>query len=157
MNKDERWEVQRTGFHLKRRGDLRLMVGKFGAKYRVLVTRTADDTRSEKVFYSGIAANADDAMAIAERMAERVASQHPKGDAALQKQQKHPTGIYLTRRAGINLVVEHVGTIFSVVVTYVTDEGLPEKAIFAGSARNAEDAFALGHEAAERASIRGAG
>jgi hypothetical protein len=69
-------------------------------------------------------------------------------------QKRQPTGIYLTRRGDIHLMVEHVGSTFRVVVTHVRNEALPEEVIYSGSARNAEDAFILADQAAEQASVR---
>jgi hypothetical protein len=65
------WNVELNGVYLTRGGNIRLMVEKVGANFRVLVTRDVDETQPEEVVYAGTAANADDGMAIAERMAEQ--------------------------------------------------------------------------------------
>ena len=64
-----RWQSQSNGFHQKQSEDIRLLVEKVGAKYRVLVTRVIDRMRPDDVVYAGSAANADEAMATAERVA----------------------------------------------------------------------------------------
>jgi len=65
------WKARPNGFYLTQSGNIRLMVEKVGANFRVLVTRDVDETQPEEVVYAGTAANADDGMAIAERMAEQ--------------------------------------------------------------------------------------
>ena len=65
------WKARPNGFYLTQSGNIRLLVEKVGARFRVLVTRSVDEMQPEEVVYAGTAANADDGMAIAERMAER--------------------------------------------------------------------------------------
>jgi hypothetical protein len=60
--------------YLNRRGDIRLMIEHVGATFRVLVTRVIDENRREEVVYTGSARNADDAMMLAERIAEEAAA-----------------------------------------------------------------------------------
>jgi len=68
------WKRQPTGLYLSRRGDIRLMIEQVGSNFRVMVTRVIDENRPEEVLYTGSARNADDAMMLADRIAEQAAA-----------------------------------------------------------------------------------
>ncbi len=63
------WRSQPNDLHLKQSGDIRLLVEKVGVKYRVLVTRVIDGMQADEIVYTGSAANAVEAMTMAERVA----------------------------------------------------------------------------------------
>lgn len=68
------WRAQPNGFYLRQTGDIRLLVEEVGVRCRVVVSRIIDDMLPEELIYAGSAANAHDAMAIADHAAERAAS-----------------------------------------------------------------------------------
>jgi hypothetical protein len=68
------WRAQPDGFYVGQIGDIRLLVEEVGARCRVVVSRITDDMLPEVLIYTASAANAHDAMAIAEHAAEREAS-----------------------------------------------------------------------------------
>jgi hypothetical protein len=65
------WKKQLNGCLTTEVGDVRMMVEEVGSGFRVIVTRSGDETQPEKVLASASAANAGAAMSIAERMASR--------------------------------------------------------------------------------------
>ena len=67
---NSQWKVKKNGLRLAESGDLVLVVERVGLKFRVLVTQTIDEMQPEEVVYSGSADTADDAMTLAERVAE---------------------------------------------------------------------------------------
>jgi len=68
------WKVRPNGFYSMQSGDIRLLVEKVGAGFRVLVTRDTDEMQPEEVVYAGSAANVADAMMTATRIAERASA-----------------------------------------------------------------------------------
>ena len=68
------WKVRPNGFYSMQSGDIRLLVEKVGAGFRVLVTRAIDEMQSEEIVYTGSAASAADAMTTATRIAERTSA-----------------------------------------------------------------------------------
>jgi hypothetical protein len=66
------WKAKSNGLYLRQWGDMRLVVENTGTDFRVLVTRAIDENQPGEVLYSGSAANENDAMAIAQRVADQV-------------------------------------------------------------------------------------
>jgi hypothetical protein len=69
------WKRQPTGLYLNRRGDISLMIEHVGSTYRVLVSRVRDENQPDEVVYTGSARNAEDAITLAERVAERASTE----------------------------------------------------------------------------------
>jgi len=87
-------------------------------------------------------------------MNERTPDNHLEhaGQKGLWK--RHPTGLYFKRYGDVCLMIEHVGSNFRVLVTRVIDERQPEEVVYAGSARNAEDAMTMAERVAGAASAQ---
>jgi hypothetical protein len=66
------WRQHPHGHYSKQKGHIRLVVEKVGAGFRVLVVGNNDSMKPDEILFSGGAANATDAMEIAERAADRL-------------------------------------------------------------------------------------
>jgi hypothetical protein len=69
------WKLRTDGSYFTHDEDTCLLAEKVGATFRVLVTRVVHEMQTEEIVYAGSAANADDAMTMAERVAERTFGQ----------------------------------------------------------------------------------
>lgn len=69
------WKVRPDGSYFTQSRDICLLAEKVGATFRVLVTRIVHEMQPEEVVFAGSAANADDAMMMAERVAEGASGQ----------------------------------------------------------------------------------
>jgi hypothetical protein len=70
----EPWKLKGNGVYLTSGGNIYLRVEKIGVNFRVLVTRIVDKTHPEEIVYSGSSDTANEAMAIAKQVAERVSA-----------------------------------------------------------------------------------
>jgi hypothetical protein len=68
---EKSWKKDLNGCLTTTIGDVRMMVEKVGASFRVVVTHSEDDTQPDKVIASASATDARAAMTIAERVASR--------------------------------------------------------------------------------------
>jgi hypothetical protein len=66
------WNFHSNGFYQTQSGNMHLLVEKVGSGFRVLVTDAAEGMDAERLVYAGSARDADAAMRLAEREAERL-------------------------------------------------------------------------------------
>jgi hypothetical protein len=74
VHQKRNWQREPTGLYLNRRGDIRLMIEHVGATFRVLVSRVVGENQADEIVYTGSARNAEDAMMLAERVAEQASA-----------------------------------------------------------------------------------